>query len=221
MGQLRRKTGRTVITRGDYILSLDTEHMQSCRSFFKSVRSSNHIEFAVRLTIPTTTTTTTKTTAKINIMSTFFSRSKTSRRIPFITFRNVDIVEETSLASSSEFDDSEIMSITDSMHLAKDRGVRLSVEHTFYMGDEDLIECDSVHLTRQRVPECVWHEDDKNEDCDEFAEESPLHQAKPSSRESNSSTPTVRFGRKSKKAKKVRTRSLQKKSRRMIPVMES
>jgi hypothetical protein len=203
----------------DYILSLDTE--QSCGRFFKNVKESNHIEFAVRLTIPTTTTTTTKTTVKTNIMTRFFNQSKTSKRIPLSTFRNVDTVEETSLASSSEFDDSEIVSITDSMHLAKNRGVKLSVEDDFDMGDEDLIECDSVHLTRQRVPECVWHEDDKNEDCDEFAEESPFHQAKPSSRESNSSTPTVRFGRKSKKAKKVPIRSFQKKSRRMIPVMES
>jgi hypothetical protein len=165
--------------------------------------------------------TTTKTTAKTNIMTRFFNQSQTSKIMPLITFQNVDIVEETSLTSSCEFDDSEIMSITDSMHLAKNRGVKLSVEGDFDMGDEDLIERDSVHLTRRRVPECVWHEDDKNEDCDEFAEESPLHQAKPSSRESNSSTPSVRFERKCKKAKKVRTRSLQKKSRRMIPVMES
>jgi hypothetical protein len=162
----------------DYILSLDTE--QSCGRFFKNVKESNHIEFAVRLTIPpTTTTTTTKTTVKTNIMTRFFNQSKTSKRIPLSTFRNVDTVEETSLASSSEFDDSEIVSITDSMHLAKNRGVKLSVEDDFDMGDEDLIECDSVHLTRQRVPECVWHEDDKNEDCDEFAEESPFHQADP------------------------------------------
>ncbi|CAJ1967208.1 unnamed protein product [Cylindrotheca closterium] len=69
-----------------------------------------------------------------------------------------DFLEELS-TSSSDFDltdeDDDIMSLTDSVHLAVDRGIPMSPMAAKKRNRRKLTENDSVVLTKKRVPLCV------------------------------------------------------------------
>lgn len=152
-----------------------------------------------------------------------FHKKQSKASLLRVLSNNIDVVkeheeEEKSMTSASDFDESEIMSITDSMHLAKGRGVPLSnMDDDEEEEDaEDLV--DSVHLTRQRVPQCIiW-----NESNDEMLEESLLVKDQEPSRKPNHSSTAVRFGSIVFQGGKSEKRSSpQKQSRRMLPVFES
>mmetsp|Transcript_39481 Transcript_39481/g.95511 ORF Transcript_39481/g.95511 Transcript_39481/m.95511 type:complete len:183 (-) Transcript_39481:122-670(-) len=73
-----------------------------------------------------------------------------------------DLLEELS-TSSSDFEDDDIMSLTDSIHLAVDRGIHLSPKAAKKRNRRQLTEDDSVILAKKRVPLCVHANENKND----------------------------------------------------------
>lgn len=104
---------------------------------------------------------------KVIHFNTFSNQDLPEHHRNFMSLKTVDcdFLEELSTTSSSDFDladeDDDLMSLTDSVHLAVDRGIHLSPAAAKKRNRRQLTEDDSIVLPKNRVPLCI-HENKNN-----------------------------------------------------------